>query len=142
MMRRHQSSFCLYAILGLLVLASTLHSREATAQSNSELQAFLGTVQGMETVCRHGMTSEQGSSDAASFCNGRLEGVARIMQYNCISLDGGAAPNGTLVMGDFLDVENLRNVFITFSEAADDSQSREWSLLAAEAFSLAFHCKR
>lgn len=94
----------------------------------------------MVTVCQYGQTEEQGASDARSMCVGRLTGAANIMQYNCITLQGGAQPTPVLTMGDFPDGAALVSAFLEFMASNPQEAQTEWSFVAFNVFSSAFPC--
>ena len=113
----------------------------AHAQSADEIVAFLSTAGGLETVCQHGQGDKAGASEAQSLCIGRLEGLARGMQYNCISISGGAQPTPSLTMGDYRDNGNLVVVYLNSLESNPKNRSAEWAYVAQLALSRSFPCR-
>lgn len=116
-------------------------SQEEAVPSDLELQAYIATAGGLLTVCQHGTTGLKGSSDAKSFCVGRLAGAATIMQYNCISLQAGVQTAQILTMGDFPNGEVLVEVFLDYMVANPQEEGTEWGFVALNVFSNAFPCQ-
>lgn len=128
-------------VLSALVLG-LLWASGVAAQSDAELQRFLATAEGMTLVCEISNTDAPGAADAASFCHGRLEGLARGMQYNCLSIKQGlASPSLTLSMGDFPSVGDLKNAFLLWIKASPAESDAEWAFVALQAFSNTFPCR-